>query len=515
MTPQNDLDLKGNFHTHPFAELLTEISAAKLAGSLRIERGDQKMIVYLDDGAVIYAVSNARKFRLSEILGAENAAVKEFLTKAPAFPNDLEFANALKERSVLNDEQVKAGFTKQAEAIIGEALGWPDAEWTFSPLSRLKSGMRSEPKIEQLLAAHARNLSHNAISFRFMSMHEMFEIKLTAPDVVLEPDEAFILSRLTETPTTIADIIKMTGLVESEAMKVLYTLWLAGAVVRREWNAAFSDFRVAKIRTANLKLTKSATEVAKPKAPEPVAPAPVVKEVPEVVVEDISLADYLERVEKAETHYDILGLPFDVKLPEVRQTYFTLAKLFHPDKFHRDVPATLRRIENAFSKLAQAHDALRDPGKRTAYDNKVRREMTDRKNKPDEPLKVEVQGNQLHAERAGQEFEHGRNLLVDGEYDEALPFLARAVHLAPTMASYHAFYGKALSFVENGRHKAEGEMQAAVKLEPNNTTYRFMLAEFFFDLKSMKRAEGELNRLLAIAPDHKEARALLDSLRLK
>jgi predicted Zn-dependent protease len=145
----------------------------------------------------------------------------------------------------------------------------------------------------------------------------------------------------------------------------------------------------------------------------------------------------------------------------------------------------------------------------------MRREMADKKAQPAEPLKVEVQGNQLHAERAGQEFEHGRGLLADGDHDDALPFLARAVHLAPNMASYHAFYGKALSFTENGRHKAEGEMQAAVKLEPNNPVYRMMLAEFFYNVKLMKRAEGELNRLLAIAPDHKEARALLDRLQQK
>jgi hypothetical protein len=39
-----------------------------------------------------------------------------------------------------------------------------------------------------------------------------------------------------------------------------------------------------------------------------------------------------------------------------------------------------------------------------------------------------------------------------------------------------------------------------------------MLAEFFLKMKLVKRAEGELNRLLDIVPDHREARALLDSL---
>src|SRR5260221_8239565 len=199
MTPQNDLDLKGNFQTHPFAELLAEIGAAKFAGSLRIERGDQKLIVYFDQGTVIYAVSNARKFRLAEIL-RENAAVKAFLAKAAAFPNDLEFANALKDKNVLTEEQLKGALCKQVEAILNEALGWPDGEWTFSPLARLRGGVRSEPKLHGLLLEYGRSLSYNAISFRFMSTYEMFATDPSPADVELDPFEAFVLSRLSAAP---------------------------------------------------------------------------------------------------------------------------------------------------------------------------------------------------------------------------------------------------------------------------------------------------------------------------
>ena len=51
-----------------------------------------------------------------------------------------------------------------------------------------------------------------------------------------------------------------------------------------------------------------------------------------------------------------------------------------------------------------------------------------------------------------------------------------------------------------------------VKIDPNNPKFRLMLAEFFIAMKLMKRAEGELNRLLAIFPSNREARELLASL---
>jgi predicted Zn-dependent protease len=56
-------------------------------------------------------------------------------------------------------------------------------------------------------------------------------------------------------------------------------------------------------------------------------------------------------------------------------------------------------------------------------------------------------------------------------------------------------------------------MQAAVRLEPNNATFRLLLAEFFIQYNLVKRAEGELTRLLAAFPDNREARVLLGQLR--
>jgi curved DNA-binding protein CbpA len=517
MTSQNAFDLSGDLRTHLFGELLVEMASAKLSGSFRVSRGDQKLIVYFDNGEVVFAVSNARKFRLFDSLLRENRIDKQALGKTPNFANDIEFAAVLKEEGILTENEVQDFFTKQVGGILLEALGWLDGQWTFSPLARLRTGIRTEVKVNDLLIDHARSFSVEAISVRFKGMQEKFALAANAKaDLDLDPQEAFVLSRLTPDPNTLADVRFLTGLQENEALKTLYTLWFAGLIARHNWEPAFSDTFVSHVRNANLKLTKSAAVIQKPKAPEPPdKPAPAKEEEPVPEFKEISLDEYLTRVENAESHYDILGVKQDAKLPEIRNSYFELAKMFHPDRYHRAEAEILRRVENAFSKLAQAHEALRDPKSRTKYDNELRRQAADKKLQGEKPMEVKVHGNLLNSERAGQEFEHGRGLLSDGDYEEALPYLARAAHLDPQVARYHAFFGKALSFTDNGRHKAEGEMQAAIRLEPNNATYRLMLAEFFVNVKLLKRAEGELNRLLGIAPDNKEARALLDSLKQK
>ena len=103
---------------------------------------------------------------------------------------------------------------------------------------------------------------------------------------------------------------------------------------------------------------------------------------------------------------------------------------------------------------------------------------------------------------------------MDEVYDEAIPFLARAVHLAGNNARYRAYYGKALANNKTTQRQAEAELQAALRLE-DNSDYRLMLAELYVQIGLIKRAEGELNRVLEKAPNNWEARSLLDSLQNK
>ena len=102
---------------------------------------------------------------------------------------------------------------------------------------------------------------------------------------------------------------------------------------------------------------------------------------------------------------------------------------------------------------------------------------------------------------------------MNEEFDEATQFFARAVHLAPQIARYHAYYGKALSNDPDQRYRAESELQSAIKLDPGDATFRLLLAEFFIQFKLFKRAQGELTRLLALFPTNVEARELLESIK--
>ncbi len=513
MTPQNELEIKGNFFTHPFAELVTEIMQARLNGSLRGSEKEKKWVIYFKGGKVVFAVSNARNARLFDILMRRNRLTKKELTQIPNFSNDFELAAFLQDKNLLSTAECDQLFAEQVEGIVIDILSWNSGEWSFSSLTRIRDGLAFEINARQLLIDYARCLPVDTILGRFRSLSETFMRSGTpATEFSLDVDEAFVLSRAEDTPLAAADLVNIAAMTESRALHALYTLWAGGLLVRKDWRPAFSESQIAAIKGARLELKREAklrhisAPVVENGKPKPEAKIKAPKE-PEIT---ISVEEYLERVENAETFYDVLGVDSNARIDELKKAYFNLARNFHPDKYHAEGGKTLARIQQAFTELAQAHETLKNEATREMYDYKMRKEIAEREK---HRAAGTLGDRDVKLEQAEEHFQRGLSLLMDGDTDRALPFLARASHFAPKNARYHAYYGKALSADETQRHKAESEIQAALKIDPNNPTFRILLAEFFIQNKLLKRAEGELTRLLDIFPSNREARKLLDSLK--
>ena len=65
--------MNGRLSDHPLAELVRELSDARLSGALRLEHERAKAAVYFDGGQVVAAVSNVRALRLVEVLRRSGA----------------------------------------------------------------------------------------------------------------------------------------------------------------------------------------------------------------------------------------------------------------------------------------------------------------------------------------------------------------------------------------------------------------------------------------------------------
>jgi curved DNA-binding protein CbpA len=432
--------------------------------------------------------------------------------------SDLQWANKLAESGKLSRQQVDEVLALQCTSIVDSILEWENGEWTFSPLARLRSGVFYGFDAGTMLIRHARNLEPDAAAGRFRSSRE--EVSQRADiDITLDllPKEAFVLSRFERSRLTLADVVALSGLSEQDTLHAVYSLWLGGMLRRYNWNPAFTEYKITTLRAADLsrKTQPIAAQPARPATFEKPKPVKSVNEEPEIQFTEITVDEYLARVEKAESLYDVLGVADNAKATTIRQAYFNLAKRIHPDRFHKAEPEIRRRIENGFTQIAQAHETLRVPDSRKNYDIKLQQERKDREMVKAAIAAGEEASRPAQESQASGDFERGFALQLRGDFEAALPYLARAVYYSPKNARYRAFYGKALSYDENQKHKAEHELQAAIRHEPENPAYRVMLAEFFIRVKLLKRAEGELKRLLASFPDNREAQSLLDSIQLK
>ncbi len=506
MTPDNNLDLKGNFRSHPVAELLVEILHAKLSGSLRVSNAKRKAIIYFREGDVVYAVSNAREQRLFSVLLSRNKINQKTLSQFSDLANDIELAAGLEEKNIFTKDEICEFVTIQIESIIVDALTWPEGEWLFSPLTRLREDLVYKTDVYKVLINYARCLPSQDVYNRFRSVQERFYREANPRTMaVLQPHEKYALDCFGSSQLTIEELRPLCTLPEAAMLQSLYVLWLGGLLVRRDWNAAFSATKVGEILTAKVSLVKEAAPkiVKEAVAPSPREPEqPAAMKLPEL---HLSLEEYLDRVENAETLYDILGVADSAPLSDIKNSYFAMAKLFHPDRYHREETTKLRRIQVAFTKFAQAYETLKTDESRESYDFKMRKQLAYR-----EKLRADGEENTASPEARQTEhglesFEKGLEALSDEEYAAAAGHLSRAVHYSPQNALYHAYFGQALSRLEKQHHKAETSLQTAVKLDPKNPKIRMMLVEFFVDMKMTKRAEGELKRFLELVPGDKEA----------
>ncbi len=524
MTSTNQLEFKGNIERHPVAELFVEFTQKELTGSLRLVSGEKKTVVYFESGECVFAVSNARCHRLYELLLNQEQIDKKCLAEVDEFTNDFHLAHCLVENGVFTKPAIDAMFVFQINDIIKDAFGWAEGEFVFSAAARIKSDIHFDIDVCRLLDSYLDGLDESSILNRFASLDESFVLQsgtdLTTLDI--NPHEAFILSRLGTEPVSAGTLRAMSGMESDQILPVLYRFWFYGLVSRYGWAQAIGAEDTSKISEAKLELKQSARsfeeelELAAKEAAEEAERIRQEELAAEETEEEQSLDEYLENVESAATHYEIFGVSPDAKLEAIKKSYFSLAKRFHPDLYYRKVDDSVHsRVQNAFTEIAQAYETLKNEESREIYDFKLRKvieQLREARSQEDKRLKPEDLDASGHIDKAAENFERGYDYLLKDKFEEAMPFLARAVEMDGKNARYHAFYGQALSSDKDSHRKAEAELQLAVKLAPQNAQYKLMLAKLFIEIGLKVRAKGELTRLLEQHPDYKEAAALLDTL---
>ena len=496
--------MNGQLSEQPLVELIREISSNSLGGRLRLEHERVKVVAYFDNGNCIYAASNLRTLRLRDYLLKNNLIADQDLRQFNDRVSDFDLVKVLCAQNLLTPGAADQVQTKQVSDILRLALLWTEGTWDFDSRSRLNEQLNLNIAAGALLLEAGRRLPPKFAASRFSNPGELIT-PISNPTINdnLLPAEGFLLSRL-DRPMILKDLIAVSGLGEAETLGIVYSLALGGLVMRERWESAFRDRQPSPPPTAQPEPEK---EIPKPEQPE---------------VDPNDVENFLARVKKAQTHYDVLGVNVNEPAQNMKNAYYQLARRYHPDRFRKAESSLLARIESAFARITQAYDTLRDDSLRATYNAKIAarkkaERLAESAPKATTPAPQPVSEGVAEpvmplAERAEIQFKEGFAALELGQKKAAMGLFASAARAVPNEARYRAFYGHVLAGNESTRRAAETELQAAVKLDPGNAEYRVMLAELYRDLGLKLRAKGEAERAVAIDPNNRKARDLLRAL---
>jgi curved DNA-binding protein CbpA len=521
--------MAGQLNDYPLAELIREILALNLSGALRLVRGRAKAVIYFDAGTLIYAASNLRAYRLSESVRRWGALTEQQLALTQGTSSDLEFGNALLESGALTREAFNELVSRQVSEMLYHALLWLDGEWDYDPRVRLAAEARARIKIEEILMETARRLPPELVASRLRGRDGNLSIEAKPNNsLALLPTEAFVLSRV-DSSLSLNELLALGGLPEPETLRLIYTLAMGGFLSFDNWPRALSDAAVATARA----VVTSKTNLAQPP---PAAKETVVEAKPEPAEEYDEMGELhalFSRLKLATNYYQILGVVRPAKDADIKRAYHSLAKRFHPDRFHKALDDTLHsRVEEAFAKIAHAYETLKDKSSRAVYDSKLlKQEEIMRSVNSSAPPKSgsqsaaaggnsEVsntaatgQNSKSSQYQAEEKFQQGLSALRNGNSAVAISCLGDAARLEPGQPRYRAYFGQALAGDERLRRSAEAEFKAAISLDANNAGYHIMLAELYNGIGLPRRAQAELERALIIDPKNQMARRLLDKLK--
>lgn len=506
--------MKGSLTEQPLAELIRELSSKAMSGTLRLEHDRIQAAIYFEDGAIVYAAANLRTLRLREYLIKRGVVSEKDGATVGNSMTDLGLAAALRSSGTLSEKDLNALLAIVVSDVLRVALLWTDGTWNFNARAHLDEPIKVRVDEANLLLEAARRLPLNFVALRFRNPSEMFSraAEVSRAGNFL-PAESFLLSRLDQ-PLKLEDLVSQSGLREQSAYRVIYGLALSGQVKREYWQNAF--------RTEPEKTPKPFAPV----APEAAVTVPVDAENRWTTVsdEDADLQNFLRQLGQAVNYYEVIQLPTTAKTEQIKDAYYALARRYHPDRFHLKAGTELHaQISSAFARVTQAYETLTDSKARLAYDQAMERarEFAKSTAKPSPEAAADVaellefdddSPAATESNRPEYNFREGVGALQQGRINAAITYLSTACRMAPHEARYRAHYGRALAANDTTRRLAENEIQAAVKLEPDNAAFRVMLAELYFDLKFHRRAQTEVDRALSLDPNNALAHSLLRKL---
>lgn len=186
---------------------------------------------------------------------------------------------------------------------------------------------------------------------------------------------------------------------------------------------------------------------------------------------------------KDKNHFETLGVDQNCKDIDIKKSYYSLAKVYHPDLYESNPDKKLRSLANeVFCQISSAYEVLSD--------EKSRKEYADRLNKG------EIGGDLTMASRillSEMEFKKGQAYLRVNNFDGAFKCFQTAVDMNPEEAEFYVYLGWSM-YNKSGRTMDEADRGREYVAKGISMNARIAMAYYF--LGFIYRVEGNLDAAL-------------------
>jgi curved DNA-binding protein CbpA len=458
------------------AEVLKDLFQRRATGELVLADGDTVKKIFFKNGLIIYATSNRKEDRLGDVLLHNGLISKAQFDESgrQVQATGKKQGTLLVQMEAISAKDLFRGLNLQVKAIVLSLFGWDGGTWSFSdvlPPQEEIVALRILPA--PLIVEGVLKRASETDSLRSLWDPETLTLRL-------HPDPPWVLEDLRIPPVA----KNLLDCVERD-------------VPWKELPAATS---MSKENVAALLYALSVFELIATVQPE-AAPAPPEKEAPPAEPEDaLPLPEKIRALHekiRSLNLYQVLRLEPGANTDSVKESYLTLAKEYHPDRFFDSRYESLKgEITSIFMKVNEAYNVLSDTRKRSEYDRKEIHLQVDRQEKGEPKSDSRV---------AQQQFRKGMETLKVGDAWTAVESFRWAVQLSPRNALYHSWLGAALTTTRKRLHEAEEHCKTAIALDYSNPLFYLHLGRVYKTGKLPQKARKQFETALKLDPGFRQA----------
>ena len=499
--------MTGTLSQKLIAEPLQTIYSNSESGSLVVHRQNLTKTLHFEHGFLVGAQSSDPVECFGEMLLRMGRLSPDQLDAASkSGTSDEDLSQALIEMNLFEADQLAEFRVLHVQEIVHTLFNWVSGNFEFKAGgdSRVKGSLKlalPELIFEAIRRVTNPEVIHRGLkgTDRVISLVSQFENKVAA--VFLKPEEAFVLSRI-DPSARISEILQTSPLGVETTQRTLYGFLATGIV---EF-AQKGEGRRENPRPTGSRAYRSNS------APSFQVDPGVIEEAEAEDMDSVQ-SDVLLMLEKAKTknYYELLDVSGNASPDEIKKSYYSLAKKYHPDRYHQSKSEDLKNaLDVIFSTLAQAYDTLKVPATRGSYDAKVFRLEAPAGSSSDRPAPIAPTSGPPQPKLAELNYRQGRSHYDQQDYWSAVQAFRQSVRFEPQVARYRYWLAMALSKNAKWRREAEEHFLKALELEQFIADYYVGLGMLYKDAGMQKRAENQFKQALQLDPGNKVAQATLD-----